>query len=188
MKHWITALLLFACLPLFAGAAADVRKGDKLFHRKKYGQALSAYQNALKQHPGDEKATFGVGAASYYLKDYNTAEQAFENINARDEKTAQDALFNLGTAHYRAKNSEKAKSAYRQLLLKNPTDKETFKLSWKKKISQKTKKTTKTKTNKTIKIIKTTKITKTIRIITTKTKIIKTIKTKIKTNPKIKML
>ena len=126
MKTIVTALLLFICLPLCAGASADVRKGDKLFHRKKYGQALSSYERALEHNPNNAKAAFGAGAAAYYLKDYKSAEQAFENAGAQDEKLAQDALFNLGTSYYRAQDKEQAKTAYRKLLLQNPNDKETL--------------------------------------------------------------
>lgn len=124
MRTWITALLLLTGLPLLAGVSGDLRKADKLFHHKKYGQALSAYQQVLKQEPTNDKATFGVGASAYFLKDYKTAEQAFESISAQDEKLLQDALFNLGTSFYRAEDKEKAKLAYRKALLKNPNDKE----------------------------------------------------------------
>lgn len=117
-------LILFACLPLFAGTSGEVRKGDKLLHRKKYGQALSAYERALEKNPADAKAAFGAGAASYYLKDYESAEKSFESAGAQDEKLAQDSLFNLGTSYYRAEDREKAKEMYRKLLLKNPGDKE----------------------------------------------------------------
>jgi len=124
MKKGLIALILFTALPLFAGVSSDVRKGDKLLHRKKYGQALTAYERALEKKPSDAHAAFGVGAASYYLKDYENAERAFAAAGAANEKMLQDSLFNMGTSFYRAEDRENAKAAYRQLLLKNPNDKE----------------------------------------------------------------
>ena len=126
MKKYAALLLLFVALPLSAGVSGDLRKGDKLYNQKKYGQALSAYERALEQDPGNAKAAFGAGAAAYYLKDYPAAENAFSSVVSADENLAQDALFNLGTSFYRAGDKAKAKEIYRQALLKNPDDKETL--------------------------------------------------------------
>jgi len=124
MKKGLIFILLLSTLPLFAGAGADVRKADKLYRQKKYGQALSAYRKALQKDPENLKALFGEASAAYYLKDYDTAEKNFENLSTPDHKIAQDALFNAGTTYYRAQNKEKAKEAYRKALLNNPNDKE----------------------------------------------------------------
>ena len=124
MKHLLLCTLLLSALPLCAAESADVRKGDKLYHRKKYGQALAAYQRALDKNPSDRQAAFGLGAASYYLKDYNTAEKTFDALSEQQDKLAHDAMFNLGTSYYRGGDNEAATAAYRKLLLQYPDDKE----------------------------------------------------------------
>ena len=123
MKY--AALLLLLCtVALQAGVNADVRQGSKLYAHEKYGQALSKYQQALQNDPNNPQANFGAGAAAYYLKDYGTAAQAFENTVSISPQLRQDALFNLGNTHYRAKQKEEAIAAYKQAILQNPQDKE----------------------------------------------------------------
>ncbi len=117
--------LLLIALPLQAGVRGDLRAGGKLYKQKKYGQALAKYNQVLEQHPAETEAALGAGAAAYYLKDYATAKQAFEQA-AEQETNPQrtDALFNLGNTYYRANQTDQAKQAFRQAILKNPGDKE----------------------------------------------------------------
>ena len=125
MKKLIGLFLPFAvALCAEAGVRADLREGGKLYEDQKYGQALAKYNEALKKAPQDENASFGAGAAAYYLKDYQTAEKAFEETAEKDGKLLQDALFNLGNAYYRAGDKEKAAEAYRKVIVRNPKDKE----------------------------------------------------------------
>ncbi len=124
MKKLVCFLLLFTAAWAQAGVRADLREGGKLYEDQKYGQALAKYNEALQKDPADENASFGAGAAAYYLKDYPTAEKAFEETALKEGKLAQDALFNLGNAYYRAGNKEKAAEAYRKAIVTNPKDKE----------------------------------------------------------------
>lgn len=124
MRKPLLFLLLLTATPALAGVQAHLREGGKLFEDKKYGQALAAYNQALRQAPQDEAASFGAGAAAYYLKDYPTAEAAFKQAAEQNGIREQDALFNLGNAYYRAGDKKQAIRAYRQAILKNPKDKE----------------------------------------------------------------
>lgn len=124
MKKLACFLLILSASSAFAGVRGDLREAGKLYQDKKYGQALAKYQTALQKAPHKEQASFGAGAASYYLKDYQSAEKAFENTAEQNGKLRQDALFNLGNAYYRAGDKEKAVSAYRQAIVANPKDKE----------------------------------------------------------------
>ena len=124
MKKIACFLLLLSASSAFAGVRGDLREAGKLYQDKKYGQALSKYQAALHKEPRQEQASFGAGAASYYLKDYQSAEKAFENTAEQNGSLRQDALFNLGNSYYRAGNKDKAVSAYRQAIIANPKDKE----------------------------------------------------------------
>lgn len=122
MKKWLLLVLVFGATSAYGGVRADLRQGGKLYKDQKYGQALQKYAEALQKDPQNESAAFGAGAASYYLKDYAAAEQAFEQTAEQEGKLAQDALFNLGNAYYRGGDAQKAIAAYRQALVKNPQD------------------------------------------------------------------
>lgn len=123
MRPIIFFLCLFA-LPLHAGVNSQLRQAGKLYKQEKYGQALASYQKALQQDPSNAQAAFGVGAAAYYLKEYQQAQQAFENIPNTQSSLEQDALFNLGNTFYRSGQKEQAIEAYKQAILQNPQDKE----------------------------------------------------------------
>ena len=122
MRKGLCLVLLFSVSSAYGGVRADLREGGKLYKDQKYGQSLDKYMEALQKDPQNENASFGAGAAAYYLKDYASAEKAFEQTAEQEGKLAQDALFNLGNAYYRGGNSPKAIDAYRQALVKNPQD------------------------------------------------------------------
>lgn len=121
----LTVLLCCLCAsPLWAGTRGDLRQGGRLYNAQKYGQALETYQKVLQKNPENDKAAFGAGASAYYLKDYNAAAEAFENVSKDGGKLQQDALFNLGNTYYRANDKEKAIAAYKKAILNNPDDKD----------------------------------------------------------------
>ena len=124
MRKWMICLSVFCALPLWAGVQGDLRQSGKLYKQKKYGQALSKYNDILKEHPANQEAALGAGAAAYYLTDYAAAQAAISQASEQATPRQPDAFFNLGNAYYRAQNAQKAKQAYRQAILKNPQDKE----------------------------------------------------------------
>ena len=124
MKMTVLWLLLCLAIPLQAGVSGDLRKAGKLYKQEKYGEALSKFEKALSQDPTNEQAVFGAGAAAYYLKEYDQAAQAFDQVATSSGNQSQDAWFNLGNTYYRAGQKEKAIEAYKQAILANPQDKE----------------------------------------------------------------
>ena len=124
MKTALLALLLFTVLPVQAGVNKDLRQGSKLYQKGKYGEAYSKFEQALREDPQNPAASFGAGAAAYYLKEYDQAAQAFSDTANQPGKLQQDAWFNLGNTYYRARNKEKAIASYKQAILQNPRDKE----------------------------------------------------------------
>ncbi len=125
MKHllWMLCVLLTSS-PILAGVGGTLRQAGKLYQQEKYGQALSAYEQALQKDPKNTKAVFGAGAAAYHLKDYNQAQVAFESVAHEPNKLGHDALFNLGNTYYRAGQQEQAIDSYRKAILQNSKDKE----------------------------------------------------------------
>lgn len=123
-KQTVCFLILLTSVSLYGATRGELRKGGNLYQKKQYGQALSTYQQILKETPANDEAAFGAGASAYYLKDYQTAQNAFEGLSNQNGKLQQDALFNLGNTYYRAQQNDKAIDTYRQAILKNPQDKE----------------------------------------------------------------
>jgi len=121
---FLLVCVLSAACSASAGVNAGLREGGKLYENQKYGQALARYNEILKESPQNEAASFGAGAAAYYLKDYASAEAAFRQAARQEGELEQNALFNLGNAYYRAGDKQKAIQSYRQAILKNPKDKE----------------------------------------------------------------
>jgi len=124
MRQLTVYFFLLTALPLWATESGDLRTGGKLYKQAKYGQALSAYNAILQENPANQEAAIGAGTSAYYLKDYAAAESAFKQAAGQDTPRQNDALFNLGNTYYRAKKSDEAKQAYRQVILNNPQDKE----------------------------------------------------------------
>ncbi len=124
MRYCLIALMLCSVLPVQAGVGGQLRQANKLYANEQYGQALSAYEEALQKDPQNMKATFGAGAAAYQLKDYQQAQKDFESVSHTKGQLGQDALFNLGNTYYRAGQQDPAIAAYRQAITQDPQDKE----------------------------------------------------------------
>ncbi|WP_428074163.1 tetratricopeptide repeat protein [Candidatus Avelusimicrobium luingense] len=124
MRKCMIFCLLLTTLPIQAATRSDLRTGGKLYKQEKYGQAQAVYNAILQADPHNQEAAIGAGASAYYLKDYAAAESAFKQAAEPDSLRTNDALFNLGNAYYRDKKMTEAKQAYRQVILKNPKDKE----------------------------------------------------------------
>ena len=123
-KIFYTCLTLLFSSAAMAGAAGDLASGGRLYKKQKYGQALRAFQQALRRQPGNQEALFNIGAAHYRLKEYQSAQSAWRAATKQNGKFTQDAQFNLGNAFYRADDMDGAIAAYRQAGLLNPQDKE----------------------------------------------------------------
>lgn len=124
MRYFGLIIVLLFSYPVQAGVGGQLRQAGKLYANEQYGQALATYEQALQKDPKNAQATFGAGAAAYHLKEYQQAQEAFENVSHENSPLGHDALFNLGNTYYRAGQKEQAISAYRQAIMQNRQDKE----------------------------------------------------------------
>lgn len=130
MKYLLTLILLVLALPLMAQNSA-LRAGNKAYEKGKYGSAFDYYEKATQKGALQEGA-YNAGSALYRLKDYEASSQAFltsfdagkEETNKKKQQLAQDALFNSGNALYQAGHKEEAKTAFRQVIMNNLSDKD----------------------------------------------------------------
>jgi tetratricopeptide (TPR) repeat protein len=124
--HLAVCILQFA---LAATAAADVgglmRRGNGLYTRGKYDEALSNYQMAEVLEPDATAIHYNLGNALFRLGRYQDALRELELVMI-DKKPARraNALYNSGNVLFKAAQLDPAIKAYSATLLVNPNDKQ----------------------------------------------------------------
>jgi tetratricopeptide (TPR) repeat protein len=81
------------------GLAMALAAADTLLTRKELDRADAAFRNILAQYPGLAAARVGIGAVSYYRRDYQESARVFRSL-AHDHP-------GFGLAHYGVSQSEK---------------------------------------------------------------------------------
>ena len=120
-------LCLCGFLLLFGVAAADVgglmRKGNGLFAREKFDEALEVYQQAEVLEPDATAIHFNLGNTHYRMGNYQEAARELELVMTdKDPKRRADALYNIGNVVFKAGQLEPAIQSYKAALLENPDD------------------------------------------------------------------
>ncbi|MBI4375605.1 MAG: VWA domain-containing protein [Elusimicrobia bacterium] len=121
------ALALFAAQARAAGAEGSLRRGNKLYDRERYEEALREYDKAAKAAPGDARPVFNAGDALYRLEDLERAEAAFKAIaqsGTQPKDLRADAYYNLGNVMYQRGELPKAIESFRKSLSLRPGDPE----------------------------------------------------------------
>lgn len=106
IKLSILALLILCMLahPCFAGVSAKkgVRKGNLLYNKGEFEEALKQYRDALLDKPDSDVVNFNMGAALYKIEDYRGAIGHFErSLVSEDQSLEQMASYNIGNAEYK---------------------------------------------------------------------------------------
>ncbi|MDZ7372749.1 MAG: tetratricopeptide repeat protein [candidate division KSB1 bacterium] len=130
VRSWI--VLGFAALVAGAGLVPaataqpgrkQIKRGNELFRRELYDEALVQYQDALLQSPNNPFAQFNIGDAQYQKNNFEEALQAFERATAlQDPILLSQAYYNLGNTLYRLGHLTEAILAYKKALELNPGD------------------------------------------------------------------
>ncbi len=105
MKRIILLLVLF-CLcssPCLAGKAEkEVKKGNRLYKKGKFSEALTSYKQAFLDKPDSDIVNYDLGAALYKSEDYKRALEHFQrSLVSEDEALEQKASYNVGNAKYK---------------------------------------------------------------------------------------
>ncbi len=106
MKRLIIAILAVLCIAECACAASnakdDVKKGNILYNKGKFEEALSSYEEAFLDAPDSDIVNFDLGTALYKTGDYEGAIEHFEKALVSDNPSVeQKASYNLGNAEYK---------------------------------------------------------------------------------------
>lgn len=104
-----------------------VRDGNKLYQQKKYKEATSAYQEALKKNPAYTPGLFNLGNSLYQQQQYEASRKAMEAAakTTSDKKEKAATQHNIGNSYLAEKKWQEAADAYKQALRNNPNDADT---------------------------------------------------------------
>ncbi|MEO0077757.1 MAG: tetratricopeptide repeat protein [candidate division WOR-3 bacterium] len=122
-----TLPLLAGVLIVIATARADVgslmRRGNGLFARGKYDEALANYQMAEVLEPDAPAIRFNSGNALFRLGRYDEAVKELELATIdRSPVRRANALYNIGNVAFKSGQLDAAVKAYTMALVNNPKD------------------------------------------------------------------
>ena len=125
-----TPLFVFCSLSfVLAAHAADVgglmRRGNGLYARGKYDEALASYQMAELLEPDASAIRFNKGNTLHRLGRYQEAVKELElvMIDKKPRRRA-DAMYNIGNTAFKGGQLDPAIKAYTAALVLNPGDKQ----------------------------------------------------------------
>lgn len=127
----VVLLLLFFSIPSMAqNDKSEVRSGNRDFKKGKFQQAEVEYKKALLKDSSSVAARYNLGNALYRMENMDEAIRQYESLSSRieageDIPGASDMFHNAGNAFMNKKDYQKAVDAYKQSLLRNPSDMET---------------------------------------------------------------
>ena len=100
-----------------------MRKGNGLYARGKYDEALAAYQRAEVLEPDATAIHFNLGNAFYRMGQYQEAASELELVMTEpNPRRRADAMYNIGNTVFKAGQLDGALRAYRAALVMNPDD------------------------------------------------------------------
>lgn len=127
---YILACMLAAVLSLQMLSAQqfsdrkDVRRGNRDFRKENYKEAEIDYRKALVKDSTSFAANYNLGNALYRMNDFQQAGKAYAALksSAAGNPGASDLFYNMGNVAVQSKDWQSAVDAYKQALLRNPSD------------------------------------------------------------------
>ena len=120
------AIILVASMPCEArgqDATALARAGTTALEQHRFGEALSAFNEAVRIRPSDSGLSFGEGVAAFMLGQKEVARSSFERALTLTPGYLPAALW-LADLHYRAGRLEEAISTCEAALQRAPRDRD----------------------------------------------------------------
>ena len=118
-------LIMLVTTVLAADVGGLMRRGNGLYARGKYDEALSNYQMAEVLEPDATAIHYNLGNALFRLGRYQEAAHELELVMI-DKKPARraSAMYNIGNVAFKSEQLDAAIKAYAASLIINPNDKQ----------------------------------------------------------------
>lgn len=126
-KLLITLVFISVILPVWGQSERPyIREGNEQYANGAYENAEVSYRRALDLNPESFEASVNLGNALYKQQKYQDAMQQYQTVGEKELTAAQKAelFYNIGNAHFNAKELEKSIEAYKNALRYNPSDRE----------------------------------------------------------------
>jgi len=122
-KILICFFLLLLIMNLYADIGSLMRKGNGLYRREKYEDALKTYQEVQVLEPDNPDIRFNIGTALYKLNKFSEAMPEWQlSLVSKNKKTKAAATYNMGNASFKGGQLELAINFYKLSLGLNPND------------------------------------------------------------------
>ena len=127
----IVILSLFLAITTSVFAQKEVRKqlkaGNKEYKQEKFTESEISYRKALEANAESVDAAYNLGNALYKQGKFPEAMQQYQTVATieTDSEKLASAYHNIGNIFMSQQDYAKSIAAYKQSLLKNPTDHET---------------------------------------------------------------
>lgn len=128
MIRWCALIVTAAVLAAPDAPAQSVRAlvnhGNEKYRDQNYADAEINYRKALEQEQQLVQGHFNLGNALYKQGKYDEAVRAYEAARqaTRERRTRADAAYNIGNAHLKAQDPQKAIQSYVEGLKLDPDD------------------------------------------------------------------
>lgn len=108
----------------YGGFRNDINKGNRLFYKKQYEDAVKKYNDAEIKKPDNPIVYYNRGNAYYKQQMYDEAIKEYQKSLGVVKKKGLKSkiLFNMGNAYLKKGDYQKAKQSYIQGLLNAPDD------------------------------------------------------------------
>jgi Ca-activated chloride channel family protein len=121
----MVALLVVSTAPGWADPERKMRRGNSLYEREKYDEAIQAYREAQLEAPDSKELWYNVGNALYRKGAFEGAVGEYEGAaGAPDGKVKEWSAYNTGNALYRGQQYQEAVEAYKRALRLDPNDRD----------------------------------------------------------------
>ena len=125
MRRILICMLLLCSIPALAQVDRhDVRSGNRKFRRDDYKNAEIDYRKAVVKDSMSVAGQYDLASTLYRQEDYENAGKALETIKdvAASSAHAKDYYYNLGDVALQKKDYGAAMEAFKQALLRDPSD------------------------------------------------------------------
>lgn len=120
------SLLLFSCAALAQKSTNLIAKGNELYKKGDYKQAIEAYEKVLHADKTNGLAQFNDGNALQKTGNYADAGKLFQSVleNTKDPALQSKSSYNKGLAEVKQQQLQEAVNSFKQSLRLNPSDEE----------------------------------------------------------------